>query len=131
MSLFPASLRTVYIDEHLDQAICGRAETRRSTRARVFHSWLTSGIKACKRSQQRPPQLGEPTAPLHLKMVRISGDVDVLLDAQALDFKVSRNDLIRGYLTLGKQASEKAATRSRARQRAGVNAAHGEATQAS
>ncbi len=95
-------LRTVYVDEDVDDQLRVEALDKRVSKADLFRKYLVSGIKAAKAH----PDLLETasrraTAPLVLRTVHMDPKLDDKLRVEAFDSRTSKNDLMRRYVRIG------------------------------
>lgn len=106
LSSAPSVLRTVYIDDELDQALTAQAQTSGQSKAQLFRRLLAVGIRAVR--EGRRSRLPTPTrgAPLVLKTVRMSPKVDHQLRVEAFDRRLPQNELMRQYLKVGLEVSQ-------------------------
>jgi hypothetical protein len=98
-------LRTVYIDDSVDQALTTQSRSTGQTKATLFRRWLSVGIQAVRQGRRSRVPMPASTAPLILKTVHLSPQVDQLLRVQAFDEHVPKNDILRQYLNIGLELS--------------------------
>jgi hypothetical protein len=83
-------LRTIYIDDSVDRALTARAQASGLSKGSVFRRWLADGVRAVRQGHRSRVPLPATTAPLVLKTVQLSTQVDYLLRVQAFDETCSR-----------------------------------------
>jgi len=92
-------LRTVYVDEDVDDQLRAEALDEGISKADLFRRYLVSGIKAAK---AKPDLLQaasrSATAPLVLRTVHMDPKLDERLRVEAFDSRTSKNDLLRRYV---------------------------------
>lgn len=94
-------LRTIYIDDSVDRALTAQARARGLSKGSVFRRWLADGVRAVRHGNRSRVPLPAATAPLVLKTVQLSPQVDHLLRVQAFDEHVQQNEVLRQYLAIG------------------------------
>lgn len=98
-------LRTVYLDEAIDDAIASQAQSSGMSKADVFRQWLSRGLRVARKGAQSCEALPESSAPRILHTVHVDAAQDDLLRVEAFDRHVPRNQVLLEYLRLGRDVS--------------------------
>lgn len=94
-------LRTIYIDDSVDRTLTAQARAWGVSKGSVFRRWLADGVRAVRHGSRFRTPMPATTAPLVLKTVQLSPQVDHLLRVQAFDEHVQQNEVLRQYLAIG------------------------------
>lgn len=99
-------LRTIYIDDSVDCALTAQARARGLSKGSVFRRVLADGVRAVRRGNRSRAPMPASTAPLVLKTVQLSPQVDHLLRVQAFDERLKQNEVLRQYLAIGLELNQ-------------------------